>query len=203
MARINYRNRWLWFGAVFVYVWILYFVTNQQRVVPAHFLPLTAVDDATPFLPWTGWIYATVFFMPLFVCVAVRTDEDVRALVFSFGGMTTLDALIFIAHPTVYPRPAMESTSWAGLPLALVRFCDTPRNCCPSQHVAVAFLTAFFLRRLSKSWGPAFLLLAIAIAVSTLTTKQHYFWDVLAGAAMALTFYRLSAACRRGGLYSG
>jgi membrane-associated phospholipid phosphatase len=193
---LTYRNRWLCFGAVFVYAWILYFASNHQTLVPARFLPLTAVDTRTPFLPWTGWIYAAVFVMPVFACLAARTDADVRALVFSFAGMITLDTIVFIAYPTVYPRPVFRFVSWTGFPLALVRLGDTPLNCFPSQHVSVAFLTAFYLRRFSKSWGTPCLLLAIAIAISTLTTKQHYFWDVIAGALAAGAAYRLAAPPR-------
>ncbi len=189
---ITYRDRWRWFCAAFFYVWILYFVTNQQTVIPAHPLPLTVIDARTPFLPWTGWIYALVFFMPLFACLAVKTDDDVRLLVVSFVGMTTVDTIFFAAYPTVYPRPAMAAGSLVALPMALVRFFDTAKNCFPSQHVSAAFLTAFHVRRLSPSWGPAFLLLAAAIAVSTLTTKQHYLWDVIAGALMAGAAYGLA-----------
>jgi membrane-associated phospholipid phosphatase len=76
--------------------------------------------------------------------------------------------------------------------LTLVWFFDTAKDCFPSQHVAVAFLTAFHVQRLSRSWGPPFFLLAIAIAISTLTTKQHYLWDVIAGTLMAGAAYRLS-----------
>jgi len=192
MGLITYRNRWRCFGAVFVYVWILYFASNRQTLVPAHALPLTVVDSGMPFLPWTGWIYAAVFVMPLFACWTVETDEDVRALVMSFLGMASLDTLLFLVYPTVYPLPGMGSASWAGIPLALVRFFDTAKNCFPSQHVAAAFLTALHVRRFSKSWGAANLLLAAAIAISTLTTKQHYLWDVIAGALMAGAAYRLS-----------
>lgn len=189
---ITHRDRWRWFAAAFVYVWVLYFVTNQQTVIPAHLLPLTTVDILAPFLPWTGWIYATVFFMPLFACLAVKTDEDVRLLVVSFVGMTTVDTLIFAAYPTIYPRPAMAAGSLVALPMTLVRFFDTAKNCFPSQHVSAAFLTAFHIHRLSPRWGRASLLLAAAIAGSTLTTKQHYLWDVMAGVVMASAAYRLT-----------
>ncbi len=189
---ITHRNRWLCFGATFAYVWILYFASNHQTFVPAHALPLTLVDERTPFLPWTGWIYAAVFVMPLFACLSVKTDADVRALVLAFAGMTTVDTLVFIIYPTVYPRPPMDAGTLAALPLAVVRIFDTAKNCFPSQHVSAAFLTALFLRRLSRPWGAAALALAVAISISTLTTKQHYLWDVIAGAGMAGSAYLLA-----------
>jgi membrane-associated phospholipid phosphatase len=193
---ITYRKRWFFFGAAFVYVWILYFLSNHQSVVAAHSLPLTFVDRWMPFLPWTGWIYSAIFIMPLFACLAVESDEDVRAMVLSFAAMTSLDTLVFMVYPTAYPRPGFQSVSWVDLPLAVVRFCDTPKNCFPSQHVAAAFLTALFVRRFAKPWSAPCFLLAIAIAISTLTTKQHYLSDVIAGVLIAFGAYRLPAAVK-------
>jgi len=196
MAPISVRNRWHWFGVVFVYAWALYFASNQQTILAAHALPLSAVDKATPFLPWTGWIYSIVFILPIFACLAARTDEDVRWLVLSFTGLTTFDALVFFAFPTVYPRPVMAAAGLAALPLTIVHLLDTAKNCFPSQHVSTAVLTALHVRRLAPARGPVFLLLAAAIAASTLTTKQHYFWDVIAGALAGGAAYRLAAPRR-------
>jgi len=162
--------------------------------VSAHLLPLTAVDRGAPFWPWTGWIYACVFFMPLLPCFIARTDDDVRRLCFSFAGMTTVCSAVFFLYPTAYPRPEMQAAGLAGWPLAVVRALDTARNCLPSQHVAAAFLSAFHIRRHRRGLAGAALALAVAISASTLTTKQHYLWDVLAGFLTAVLAYRLSGA---------
>jgi membrane-associated phospholipid phosphatase len=75
---------------------------------------------------------------------------------------------------------------------------DTPANCCPSLHVSTAFLTAFIfidssseggVRRERRGYLAIYLVWAFAIAVSTLTTKQHYLVDVVTGFVLALAHY--------------
>lgn len=184
-------SRWKWFAGIFFYSWLLYFATNQQSLVAAHALPLTAVDRAAPFAPWTGWIYILVFVLPLAPCLLVRNDHDVKMICRSFLALTTVTAVFFFLYPTIYPRPDMTVSGFVDWPLAVVRLLDTPKNCFPSQHVAVAFLSAFFIRRFSPKWSVPALLLAVAISISTLTTKQHYFWDVLSGFASSVAAYAL------------
>lgn len=185
------RGKWRTFAVVYAYVWVLYFASNRQTLWPAHLLTLSIVDRRVPFLPWTGWIYASVFVLPLLPCVLAEGREEVGKLVRAFLGMTTFCSAVFFIFPTVYPRPPMPDAA-GGFALAVVRSLDTARNCLPSQHVAAAFLSAFFVRRHGRPLGNAALALAAAIAVSTLTTKQHYLWDVLAGFAVACAAYRWS-----------
>jgi membrane-associated phospholipid phosphatase len=193
------RRRWAYFGVTYLYVWSLYAFTNQSTARLANALPLTPLDIAAPFWPWTGWIYLMVFGLPIFTCLAVEAEEDIRALALAFAGMATVCTLVFAGYPTTYPRPPLGPLTPASLPLAVVRVFDTPRNCFPSQHVANALLAALFLRRYNPRRGNAALLLAGLIALSTLTTKQHYFWDVLGGALVACGAYLVAARRAAGG----
>jgi membrane-associated phospholipid phosphatase len=120
---------------------------------PAHLLPMTAIDRAVPFMPWTGWIYATVFPFPLLACALVRDDRGVRTILAAFIGV------------------------------------DLPRNCLPSGHVTAAFLTAFSVRQCRPRLGAALVFWAAVISISTLTTKQHYFWDVITGVLLSAAGY--------------
>lgn len=154
---------------------------------------MTIVDVKTPFLPWTAWIYISVYIFPLSVGFIVNRDADVKPIVLAYVLMSTACALCFIFFPTSYPRPLIQ-TGDSALALRLVRFLDTPANCMPSQHVALGFLSAFFVQRYYRKWGNAALLVGILIAFSTLTTKQHYLWDVIAGYFLARVTYSLSSA---------
>lgn len=156
---------------------------------PAHFLPLTAIDRAVPFMPWTGWIYATVFPFPLLAAALVRDDRGVRTMLAAFIGVTTVLFAVFLAYPTVYPRPDWSGGGLAALPLALIYRVDLPRNCLPSGHVTAAFLTAFSVRQCRPRLGAALIFWAAVISVSTLTTKQHYFWDVVSGVLLSAAGY--------------
>jgi membrane-associated phospholipid phosphatase len=62
---------------------------------------------------------------------------------------------------------------------------DRPVNCVPSLHVANACVCALALQREGSTWhygAPVWLAL---IMLSTLTTKQHFVIDVLAGVLLA------------------
>jgi membrane-associated phospholipid phosphatase len=192
---VNLKNRWFYFTLTYIYVTILYVLTNRLTFASAHQLPLTWVDLRMPFLPWTAWIYVSVYVSPLLVGWVIDRDQDVKPIVLSFMAMTTLCAAVFVFYPTAYPRPHLDvpigGSPWSlnNLALHLVRLLDTPANCMPSQHVALAFLSAFYVQRYRKNLGNVFLILGVAIAISTLTTKQHYVWDVVVGYFLArLTF---------------
>jgi membrane-associated phospholipid phosphatase len=66
-----------------------------------------------------------------------------------------------------------------------------PYACLPSMHVALSVLPVCILYSVLKSiWIRIFsTLLAVLITVSTLTLKEHYFLDALAGLLLALIFY--------------
>jgi membrane-associated phospholipid phosphatase len=187
---VNLKNRWYFFIFTYIYVIGLYVLTNRLTLHSAHSLPLTMLDVKTPFLPWTAWIYVSVYIFPLSVGVMVDRDEEVLPIVLSFIGMATVCTLVFIFYPTSYPRPPLGGES-GDLALRLVRFLDTPANCMPSQHVALGFLSAFFVQRYHRTFGNWSLILGILIAVSTLTTKQHYVWDVVAGYFVARISFAL------------
>ena len=87
--------------------------------------------------------------------------------------------------PTTIPRPAARNPAFEALWLF-----DVPTNCFPSLHVALATIAAFFWprqRRMATIW-------AAGIALSTLTTKQHYAIDVVGGLIVSAVAI---IACRR------
>ena len=179
------RRRWRPLVLTFVWVEGLYALSNWRTIMPDHLLPLSAVDRLTPLLPWTAWIYVSVYFLPLVTCALAPRDEEVAPMAVAFAAMDTLCTVMFVAYPVAYPRVA--ASAWTML--SLVQRLDTPRNCFPSQHVANAVLAALMLWRFDRRRGLWAVAWAVVISLSTLTTKQHYAWDVLAGALIALAAY--------------
>jgi len=166
-----------------------YLIAAHADLSPARFLPLTAIDRAVPFMPWTGWIYATVFPFPLLAAVFVRDDRGIRTMLAAFIAAAAVCLAVFLACPTAYPRPELAGGGLIAWPLEMIYRLDLPRNCLPSEHVTTAFLTAFAVRHSRPKLGAACLVWAVLISVSTLTTKQHYFWDVAAGVLLATAAY--------------
>jgi membrane-associated phospholipid phosphatase len=62
-----------------------------------------------------------------------------------------------------------------------VYIADTPNNCFPSMHVALTSVSTWSLRGYAPRYFKLFMLWTLAIILSTLTTKQHYFVDILGG----------------------
>jgi len=153
-----------------------------------HLLEPSVVDRAVPFLPWTIAVYLSQF---AFLFLALWLQTESRSLTRVFAALaiaTVVSCAVFVVWPTTIPRPLANNAAFDALWLF-----DVPRNCFPSLHVALAGIAAFFWPRarwIAVIW-------AAAIAVSTLTTKQHYAIDVLGGvvvAIVAIAFARREAS---------
>ncbi|MDZ4676701.1 MAG: phosphatase PAP2 family protein [Oligoflexia bacterium] len=185
-------NRLIAYPLTYFYVMAGYIITNYNSLNPPQFLPLTFLDMQIPFLEWTGWIYCTVYFVPLIAAFVVTKDRDIKAMLTCFLVLSTLCFIVFLMHPTTYPRPTLSEPNFFNFPLQIAFQIDRPSNCWPSLHVVYAFLTAFFVQLYKPRLGSFLLLWAIVIAISTLTVKQHYLWDVLAGYLLARVGFKAS-----------
>ncbi len=175
----------------FTAFWVAAYMTTNHLPWrdPARlfFFPLEAT---IPFLGWTVPIYLSAF--PQAASVVRLIDrENLGKTTVAAGGLVLIHTLIFAVFPTTYPRPTGLSISPPFLDLLyrLICLADSPRNCFPSLHVSIATLIALVIWRCRRRLGVAFLCWALLIAISTLTTKQHYALDVLAGTALAVLAY--------------
>ena len=144
----------------------------------------TELDAAIPFVPWTVWwylpFYAGVFLMAL---AGFRTPRlFFRALA---GVVVTMlvGAAGHLLGGAEYPRPLVRAP-YDDLSLAFlgwVQSVDPPGNVFPSLHVAHTSALAVILRHDRPRLGAVAMVMAALLAVSTLTTKQHFLADVLAG----------------------
>lgn len=177
---VNSSNRLLRYALVTGYFLVVYFVTNHLPIFKAQTLPISAVDEWLPFLPWTTWIYITDYAYPVVVGFLLRDSLVMTRLTLSFFLMANSVGFIFIFFPTYSLREnyALNSGDWL---IAIIRILDSPLNCFPSAHVAILGLSLAALQRERPKLLLPFLLWAALIVVSTLTTKQHYFIDVIGG----------------------
>jgi membrane-associated phospholipid phosphatase len=70
---------------------------------------------------------------------------------------------------------------------------NDPFVCFPSMHVSLATLPTLLLLDRIKEFNSKLLLfiVLILISLSTITLKEHYFVDMIAGFAMGYLFYKL------------
>ncbi len=149
----------------------------------------SALDAAIPFLAWTIWVYVSQFVL-LPAGIVLARDEDRGRTFYSVLLAAAAAALVFVVWPTTIERPAVPQDGYTGLAWRLIYTFDTTGNCLPSLHVAFAALAGNALWR--RGWrGPALVWPAL-VAVSTLTTKQHFAWDVAGGLALAAAAWLLA-----------
>ncbi|MBM4370777.1 MAG: phosphatase PAP2 family protein [Deltaproteobacteria bacterium] len=151
----------------------------------------TRWDDLIPFLPWTIYLYSWVYtqmFYPLFV---VRGEKLFWRTVWAFVFVVSVDLVTYAVFPVTAwgfrpDHTAIDPSSFTGWGVKLTLFLDPPTNLFPSQHLSTAILACLAAWKARPAWGLLILPLALAIAFSILTMKQHYIADGVA--AGVLTF---------------
>ncbi len=157
-------------------------------------LPLTIVDRTLPFLPWTLLIYFSDYFFILLILLSLKKAEEFSRAFASMIIGIAISFRIFLAFPTVYPRPGLPfDPFWSDVFLYL-HFLDQPTNCFPSLHVSMTLIAAASMPAWPTRIRLTAWIWAIAICFSTLTTKQHYVWDVIGGVAVAVASVWISRA---------
>lgn len=179
---------------VYGFATLIYMAANHYPIFPPQLLQMTWFDNVIPFVPSTVWIYISEYVYFAAVFLFCRDMKNLNKYLYSFLALQIVSVAIFYFWPTTYPRDlfplapdAMDSMTYQVF--SHLRVIDAPTNCCPSLHVSSVFLSAFIYLDEQENKFPFFFSWGTAIALSTLTTKQHYIIDVVSGLAMAVTFY--------------
>jgi membrane-associated phospholipid phosphatase len=171
----------------------VYLLSNHFPLTTPRYLPMSWIDQAIPLVPWTVWIYISETFLFFTAYFLFKDMTNANKYIYSFLGLQLVSVAIFWFWPTTYPRAeyplpsdldALTFYVFNGL-----RNLDSPGNCCPSLHVSSCYLTSFIFLDEQKEKFPIFFCWATAVAVTTLTTKQHYIIDIATGFLMAVIFY--------------
>jgi membrane-associated phospholipid phosphatase len=158
----------------------------------------TAIDEAIPFVPETVWIYFPFYVGIFHVALFTIRDRDVyyRTMA-SIAIAASLCTVGFLIAPSTMEIPRVDDRTVTGRFLRWVQSIDVPNNTFPSQHVALSFACALGGWVQSRRLGVVLLLMATAIAISTTTTKQHYWIDSPGGMAMAVVGHLVAFRVRR------
>lgn len=167
------------------YFWLL-----RHPMFPVTIVPLTALDRWIGFQPWAIALYASLWLYISLVPMLLRSGRELLPYLSAVTLLTCVGFVIFFFWPTAVPRPDID---WARYPsVAFLKSVDASGNACPSLHVAFSALTCIWLERwLRRAAAPPALravnlLWCLAIAYSTLATKQHVVLDAAAGGALGL-----------------
>ncbi|MEG0926357.1 phosphatase PAP2 family protein [Chryseobacterium sp.] len=138
-----------------------------------------------PFIPWTIIPYMT---SGLFFCVVFslcKSKEQLKNLTQRMIFVTILSGICFFLFPLQFSLPKPETNNpFLGYSFQFLKTFDSPFNQAPSLHIAYAFIFWTVFRNRKK--GKFFIMLwLILLGVSTLTTYQHHFMDVITGSLAA------------------
>jgi membrane-associated phospholipid phosphatase len=167
---------------------ILYQVEGRADLGRSTTMLDTALDRALPFWTWTSWLYEP-FYVAIFIIGVIGFQSRFlynRAII-GICANVVVAALGHFFIRAEYPRPVLpvpypDLSTWF---LARVHEIDPPGNVFPSLHVAHSFLISFIAFLDRPRLGRVMLAMSIVLAISTLTTKQHFIADVVAGLVMA------------------
>lgn len=178
-------NQVLYSGAMFL---------TRNRV---HYNLETGLDHRIPFLPWTVSIYfACYIFWIVNYILAMRQEKKEAYHFFRAEILAKLICFVcFLLFPTTNIRPEITGVGiWEQVMRFLYRV-DAASNLFPSIHCLVSwfcFIGVRGRRDIPKWYQAVSFLVAIAVFVSTLTTKQHVLADVAGGVFLAEVCYFLT-----------
>jgi membrane-associated phospholipid phosphatase len=185
LPAIGRRHKWPAFVAGYLGFCLLYMLTGRVHLGGAVLLPVTVLDRRIPFLSPTVWIYHTQFFFLLAGVRALRQPAVISRTLYAMAAASLISFAVFFVYPTTLPRVEVSAGPLTRRAFALLYAIDPPTNCLPSLHVALAWVAALGVGKENRRAGVAALAWAALISLSTLTTKQHYLIDVLAGLCVA------------------
>jgi PAP2 superfamily len=140
-------------------------------------------EDRLPILPWTAPIYQSIYVVIALAPWWVRTRRDLRRLMISSWLSMAVVFPFYWLVPSSAPRRALLGHGWITLVLGVERTAFPPVAAFPSFHVLWAIFLGRACRRRWIGW-----IYAAMIAVSCITTGQHYIADVVCSAMIVPAF---------------
>jgi len=142
-----------------------------------------AFEKRLPILAWTAPLYQSIYLITFLVPCWVRSRRDLRRLTLS--GWVSMAAVFpfYWLVPSSAPRRPLPLHSWVARILRMERTAFPPIAAFPSFHV----LWAVFLARAVRPRWMGWSYVAI-VAVSCITTGQHYIADVISALIIAPVF---------------
>jgi len=153
----------------------------------------TFIDKTIPFcsyfvIPYIFWYLYMFIIIGYFVFAKQKNPESI---LLCLSSQAIILSIIFWAFPTMMHRPNIQIHNILDNIVSLIYKLDAPYNCFPSMHVTGCMIaTLFFVRHCKRPiLQYSSIITCTLILLSTLFIKQHYFYDVIGGIALAIPLF--------------
>jgi len=187
---LNEKNRYTGCSLLMAFVVFIYFFTNHNPTYEPTLLSMTEIDHLIPFLPNSFWIYISMVPMYFIALYSIQNLYNLNILFYGNLFIWVGSCVFFLFFPTTFPRAdyILDPETVNNITYISFHFwrsnIDTPVNCFPSLHVASCLFAGLLFSKENTFKFLVFFSWAVLISLSTITTKQHYLVDVLAGAVV-------------------
>jgi membrane-associated phospholipid phosphatase len=168
-------------------VTILYYAAFYFTPFKPIELPITFIDRNIGFHKVFAYIYISFFIMLLISIISVEKSNSYRCAI-SIVINALIASFIFFFFPTSMPHIYYSDEEHTSYFLSkFILAVDINYNCFPSIHISNALTASYFLalnRRLFLKCIIWFWFLLITWSV--ISTKQHYFYDILGGIILSM-----------------
>ena len=180
------------FGLIFIFSWNMC-AYRLPKIIAAdwyHYDMTLPVDDLVPFAPWTITIYfgCYIFWGVNYILAVLQKKEERDRFILAELIAKGICFALFLLIPTTNVRPDVSEPGFWNWWLTFLYNVDSPDNLFPSVHCLVSWFCWISVRKrkdISILYRIFSLVMAAAVCLSTLTTKQHVLADVAGSLLLA------------------
>ena len=181
----------------FLFNSLVYFGTRLLTGGRRHYDMTMKLDTNTPYWQWTVLIYfgAFAFWIVNYILIGSISREHCYRFCVADMLSRVVCAIFFIVIPTTNVRPEVIGDGFIPFCMRFLYNVDDADNLFPSIHCLVSWFCYIGIRgqkKIPKFYQWLSLFAALAVFLSTMTTKQHVFLDVIGGFLIAEILYRIS-----------
>ena len=166
------------------------------------FSPQTKLDGMIPFIPWMIVPYATLYlYYPMAAILGMKDEATQRENVIFHQIIILLTCVIFgifllmPAEVTIRSEVFEAKLGFWQTWYDLLHVVDSPWNAWPSLHIVQSLLVVLVINRWYSKHKNNFLIYVLwalwfLLALSILTIKQHFVWDLISGIGVAVISWK-------------
>jgi membrane-associated phospholipid phosphatase len=167
----------------------VYFPINYLTAFRQTYTLGILIDNLIPFLPLTVFIYHLTYVLWFLPYLVIKKIKTLRKLTWAYLALLLISAVIFLIFPVEVIRPEVVAGGFLGWLINTFYSMDLPYNAFPSIHASYTLLAGLVFYKYNKKIGWGALILSFLIILSTLTFKQHYLLDSVAGIILSIGAY--------------